>query len=86
MSGELGLPCVHCGLCLNACPTYRLLGTEADSPRGRIYIMEAAGEDGLRFDREASAHLDGCLGCLACETACPSGVNFRSRIERARPH
>ena len=81
---ETGLPCVHCGLCLDTCPTYRVLGSEADSPRGRIHIMEAVDRGELRLDREAAAHLDGCLGCLACETACPSGVSFGSRIERFR--
>ena len=79
------LPCVHCGLCLDACPTYRELGTEADSPRGRIYIMEAVGRGELELDRDAAAHLDLCLGCLACEPACPSGVQYGRRIEEFRP-
>lgn len=82
---ELGLPCVHCGLCLDACPTYRVLGTEADSPRGRIYIMEAVRRGEIPLDEQASAHLDSCLGCLACETACPSGVSYGERIEEFRP-
>jgi glycolate oxidase iron-sulfur subunit len=82
---DLGLPCVHCGLCLNTCPTYRVLGTEADSPRGRIYIMEAVSDGSLALDSQTIAHLDGCLGCLACETACPSGVSFGRRIEAFRP-
>jgi glycolate oxidase iron-sulfur subunit len=80
-----GLPCVHCGLCLDTCPTYRVLGTEADSPRGRIYLMEAIEAGSLPLDAAATAHLDGCLGCLACETACPSGVGFGDRIEAVRP-
>ena len=80
-----GLPCVHCGLCLDTCPTYRVLGTEADSPRGRIYLMEAVEDAAQALDAETSAHLDGCLGCLACETACPSGVSFGERIEEFRP-
>ena len=80
-----GLPCVHCGLCLDACPTYRILGTEADSPRGRIHIMEAVKAGSLALDDTAIEHLDGCLGCLACETACPSGVSFHERIEEFRP-
>ncbi|MFT4570330.1 MAG: glycolate oxidase iron-sulfur subunit [Hyphomicrobiaceae bacterium] len=79
------LPCVHCGLCLDACPTYRVLGTEGDSPRGRIYIMEAITRGEVPLDAGAAAHLDSCLGCLACETACPSGVSFGERIEKFRP-
>ncbi|MFP6627040.1 MAG: heterodisulfide reductase-related iron-sulfur binding cluster [Deltaproteobacteria bacterium] len=82
---DIGLPCVHCGLCLDHCPTYRQLGTEADSPRGRIYLMEAITAGQLSLDDEAAAHLDGCLGCLACESACPSGVDFGRRIETFRP-
>ncbi|MFN2427547.1 MAG: (Fe-S)-binding protein [Candidatus Binatia bacterium] len=84
MSGP-GLPCVHCGLCLDTCPTYRVLGTEADSPRGRIYIMESIERGELDLDDEAALHLSRCLGCLACETACPSGVSFGRRIEEFRP-
>lgn len=80
-----GLPCVHCGLCLDTCPTYRLLGREADSPRGRIHIMQAIDAGELDLDREAAGHLDRCLGCLACETACPSGVSFGARMEKFRP-
>jgi glycolate oxidase iron-sulfur subunit len=80
-----GLPCVHCGLCLDTCPTYRVLGTEADSPRGRIYIMEGVKSGALSLDAAAVAHLDGCLGCLACESACPSGVSYGERIEEFRP-
>jgi len=80
-----GLPCVHCGLCLDTCPTYRVLGTEADSPRGRIYIMESIDRGELELDDQAALHLSRCLGCLACETACPSGVSFGRRIEEFRP-
>ncbi len=82
---DVGLPCVHCGLCLDTCPTYRLLGTEADSPRGRIYIMEAIDRGELELDAQAATHLSRCLGCLACETACPSGVSFGRRIDEYRP-
>lgn len=82
---EKSLPCVHCGLCLDTCPTYRILGTEADSPRGRIYLMEAVEGGSLALDSSASTHLDACLSCLACETACPSGVNFHARIDAFRP-
>jgi glycolate oxidase iron-sulfur subunit len=80
-----GLPCVHCGLCLDTCPTYRVLGTEAESPRGRIYIMQGVNQGTLSLDSAAVAHLDNCLGCLACETACPSGVSYGRRIEEFRP-
>ncbi len=82
---DIGLPCVHCGLCLDTCPTYRVLGTEADSPRGRIYIMESIGRGEIELDDEAALHLSRCLGCLACESACPSGVSFGRRIEEFRP-
>jgi len=84
-SADPGLPCVHCGLCLDTCPTYRVLGTEADSPRGRIYIMQGIKNGELSLDSAAVAHLDACLGCLACETACPSGVSYGERIEEFRP-
>ena len=77
--------CVHCGLCLASCPTYVELGTEADSPRGRIHLMRALEEGTLEPTREVIAHLDGCLGCRACETACPSGVAYGHLIEAARP-
>jgi glycolate oxidase iron-sulfur subunit len=77
--------CVHCGLCHQACPTYVELGTEADSPRGRIALMRAIEEGKLDAgDPEARAHLDLCLGCRACETACPSGVPYGMLIEEAR--
>jgi glycolate oxidase iron-sulfur subunit len=77
--------CVHCGLCLASCPTYVELGTEADSPRGRIYLMKELEEGRLAPSAEVIAHLDGCLGCRACETACPSGVAYGSLIEAVRP-
>jgi glycolate oxidase iron-sulfur subunit len=84
MSGP-GLPCVHCGLCLDTCPTYRVLGSEADSPRGRILIMEGITSGELEFDDQAALHLSRCLGCLACETACPSGVSYGRRLDEFRP-
>ena len=75
--------CVHCGLCLNACPTYRELGLEMDSPRGRIYQMVqiAAGAPITPSYRE---HIDLCLACRGCESACPSGVQYGRLVEAAR--
>jgi glycolate oxidase iron-sulfur subunit len=78
--------CVHCGFCLSTCPTYTLLGDELDSPRGRIYLIK----DMLEHDRPASAevvlHVDRCLSCLACQTTCPSGVNYQHLIDHARAY
>jgi len=76
--------CVHCGLCLNHCPTYRTLGIEMDSPRGRIYQTLQVHEGQRGVDDSFALHIDRCLGCLACETACPSGVQYGRIVERAR--
>ena len=84
--------CVHCGLCLAYCPTFSELGTEMDSPRGRIVLIKSLAEGRIGLTDSAVAHLDLCLGCRACETVCPSGVPYgqlietaRSEIERQRP-
>jgi glycolate oxidase iron-sulfur subunit len=77
--------CVHCGFCLDSCPTYVLWAAEADSPRGRIVLLDAAIAGGGTLSDETVAHLDACLGCLACVSACPSGVRYDELIERARP-
>jgi glycolate oxidase iron-sulfur subunit len=71
--------CVHCGFCLPTCPTYQLSQEEMDSPRGRIYLMKSVLEGELALE-EALPHVDQCLGCLACETACPSGVEYRNLL------
>ena len=77
--------CVHCGFCLQACPTYIALGDENDSPRGRIYLMRALVEGELAVDDPSvHTHIDRCLGCRACETACPSGVPYGSLLEATR--
>src|SRR5438552_9000341 len=88
--GPLGEPmaqavqaCVHCGFCLAACPTYHELGQEMDTPRGRIVLMKQVLEGTLAASA-AQPHVDRCLGCLACEPACPSGVPYRDLISPFR--
>jgi glycolate oxidase iron-sulfur subunit len=81
---KLLFDCVHCGLCLESCPTYVLTRAEMDSPRGRIYLMKSLAEGSLDLDADAVRHLDLCLECRGCETACPSGVRYGQLIEKAR--
>lgn len=83
---ELVLDCVHCGLCTASCPTYVETGNEADSPRGRIYLMRQVIDGTLELDDNVKGHLDLCLDCRACETACPSGVQYGRLIEPFRLH
>src|SRR5437773_9357774 len=75
--------CVHCGFCLATCPTYDLLGDELDSPRGRIYLMKQMLE-GAPVSRRTQLHLDRCLTCRACETTCPSGVEYGKLVDIGR--
>lgn len=77
--------CVHCGFCLSTCPSYRVLGTEMDSPRGRIYLMDAINQGEAIVDNTTAQHFDSCLGCLACVTTCPSGVKYDELIAATRP-
>ena len=76
--------CVHCGLCLPYCPTFSVLGTEMDSPRGRIFLVKSLAEGRIKLGDATVSHLDLCLGCRACETVCPSGVPYGQLIEAAR--
>ena len=77
--------CVHCGFCLQSCPTYLVTGDEADSPRGRIVLMQRLASGALAADDDAvQTHLDRCLGCRGCEPVCPSGVGYGVALEEAR--
>src|SRR3989442_15068018 len=81
---ELFLDCVHCGLCTAACPTYLESGNENDSPRGRIYLMRGVTDGRIELTHEVRRHLELCLDCRSCETACPSGVQYGRLIEPFR--
>jgi len=83
-AGELIDQCVHCGFCLPVCPTYILWKDEMDSPRGRIYLMKMAAEGDAAINQTWVSHFDACLGCMACMTACPSGVDYGKLIEATR--
>lgn len=83
-SKELLADCVHCGFCLPACPTYILWGEEMDSPRGRIYMMAKASQGEASLNQLFAEHMDNCLGCMSCMTACPSGVQYDKLIEDTR--
>src|ERR1700712_4583421 len=78
--------CIHCGICTATCPTYVLLADERDSPRGRIMLMQEMLEDGGAPSDETVLHLDRCLSCLACRTACPSSVDYARLIDESRVH
>lgn len=78
------LSCIHCGMCTSACPTYLETGTEADSPRGRIHLLRSIAEGRLEYTPDVVHHLELCLDCRACVTACPSGVPYGLLIEEAR--
>src|SRR6266496_2519778 len=83
--GDKLLACIHCGLCLEACPTYVITGDENDGPRGRLYLMRAVGEGRLASDSTAfERHIDRCLGCRACEQVCPAGVEYGQLLEASR--
>jgi glycolate oxidase iron-sulfur subunit len=82
---ELLSDCVHCGFCLPTCPTYQLWGEETDSPRGRIHLMNLATEGQIPIDDSFASHFDACLGCMACVSSCPSGVQYDQLIEAVRP-
>ncbi len=82
---ELIDACVHCGFCLSTCPSYRVIGKEMDSPRGRIYLMDAINKQDAALTKATTQHFDTCLGCLACVSTCPSGVQYDKLISATRP-
>jgi glycolate oxidase iron-sulfur subunit len=84
MDRELIRDCVHCGFCLPSCPSYVVFNEEMDSPRGRIWLMQAALDGTVELNRTVAEHFDRCLGCMACLTSCPSGVKYDRLIELTR--
>ena len=82
MQPELIADCVHCGFCLPTCPTYSLWHEEMDSPRGRIYLMQGLVDGSISLTDTVVEHFDRCLGCMACVSSCPSGVQYDRLIER----
>ncbi|HEX7525269.1 MAG TPA: 4Fe-4S dicluster domain-containing protein, partial [Gaiellaceae bacterium] len=86
MQSELIADCVHCGFCLPTCPTYSLWHEEMDSPRGRIYLMAGLVDGSIPLSDTVVAHFDRCLGCMACVTSCPSGVQYDRLIEQTRDY
>ena len=86
MQPELIADCVHCGFCLPTCPTYSLWNEEMDSPRGRIYLMQGLVDGSIALTDTVVGHFDRCLGCMACVTACPSGVQYDRLIEQTRDY
>ncbi|MGG7564708.1 glycolate oxidase subunit GlcF [Rhodovulum sp. DZ06] len=85
-SNKILRSCVHCGFCTATCPTYQVLGDELDSPRGRIYLIKEMLETGRPADAKTVKHVDRCLGCLACMSTCPSGVDYMHLLDHARAH
>lgn len=86
VQSDLIADCVHCGFCLPSCPTYQLWHEEMDSPRGRIYLMKGFVEGSIELDETVAEHFDKCLGCMACMSACPSGVQYDRLIEQTRAY
>jgi glycolate oxidase iron-sulfur subunit len=85
-SNDILRTCVHCGFCTATCPTYKVLGDELDSPRGRIYLIKDMLENSRVPDPKTVQHIDRCLSCLSCMTTCPSGVHYMHLVDHARDY